>query len=79
MNTSTLQAYDPALPAAKALEYLGFGHIESLRKLVRLGKISAIREPGVKSALRFRLSELNRYLASREQKREARHEACIAS
>ncbi len=68
MLASLHPSYDPVMPGSKALEYLGFKHIETLRKLVRLGQIAVIREPGAHSTMRFRLSELNRYLSSREQK-----------
>lgn len=66
MAVSTHPCYDPAMPASQAKDYLGFGHVESLRRKVRNGEIRAIREGGPSSALRFRLSELNRYLASLE-------------
>lgn len=58
--------FDPALVGKDALQYIGKKHIETLRRLVRQGKIKAVREPGTHSTMRFRLSELNRYLKSLE-------------
>lgn len=65
--------YDPVLPGEEARKYLGISHLETLRRLVRSGDIAAIRSGGIRSTMRFRLSELNRYLSTIEKptRREA--------
>ena len=72
MSPALSPNFDPALIGQDALNYIGKKHIETLRKLVRQGKIKAIREPGSHSTMRFRLSELNRYLSTLECQSEAR-------
>lgn len=59
-------SFDPLMTVEEARAYLGLGHPETVRVLARRQKIACVREPGSRTAMRFRLSELNRYVASCE-------------
>ncbi len=55
-------SFDPALLVEPAAVYIGVGP-ETLRQLARDRKIACIRAIGKRSTMRFRLSDLNAFLA----------------
>ena len=55
-------AFDPALTVDPAALYIGVGP-ETLRQLARDRKIACIRAIGKRSTMRFRMSDLNAFLA----------------
>lgn len=60
--------FDPYLSLYEASEYTGY-HWQTLRKEILLRNLISSRGPGLRSSHKIRLSELNRWMASREGKR----------
>lgn len=61
------RGFDPYLSLYEAAEYTGY-HWQTVRKAIILRELVSSRGPGAKSSHKIRLSELNRWMASREGK-----------
>jgi excisionase family DNA binding protein len=66
--------YDPAMVAEESARYCGC-HVETLREAARRGEIAVIRGSGKHSRMKFRLSELNRWLKHQEVPARKRYQA----